>query len=204
MDLPAGDRVSDDGRPSSVHAVLLAAGAGRRMGRPKALVLGPDGTPWVASAVRALVDGGCDAVTVVLGAAAEEARALVPQGARVVVAPAWERGMSASLTAGLADLLDGGATAALLHLVDLPDVGADVVRRVLALGAAPSVLARAAYAGRPGHPVLLGRDHWDGVLVEAEGDAGARDYLRVRDVEVVECGDLAGGVDVDRPPVEPS
>lgn len=196
--------MSDDARPSSVHAVLLAAGAGRRMGRPKALVIGHDGTPWVVSAVRALVDGGCDAVTVVLGAAAEEARALVPEGVRVVVAPAWERGMSASLAAGLAALQDDDAAAALLHLVDLPDVGADVVRRVLALGAAPSVLARAGYAGRPGHPVLLGRDHWAGVAAEARGDAGARAYLRTRDVAVVECGDLADGMDVDRPPVEPS
>ena len=79
-----------------------------------------------------------------------------------------------------------------------------MVRRVLALGAAPSVLARAGYAGRPGHPVLLGRDHWAGVAAEARGDAGARAYLRTRDVAVVECGDLADGMDVDRPPVEPS
>ncbi len=60
------------------------------------------------------------------------------------------------------------------------------------------MLARATYEGRPGHPVLLGRAHWDGVIEAATGDQGARGYLAGRDdVEPVECGDLATGLDVD-------
>ena len=58
-------------------------------------------------------------------------------------------------------------------------------------------LARAAYDGVPGHPVLLGRDHWAGVNAAATGDRGARDYLATADVVLVECGDLASGRDVD-------
>ena len=38
-------------------------------------------------------------------------------------------------------------------------------------------LRRATYAGKPGHPVVLGRDHWSGVIESAAGDRGARDYL---------------------------
>ena len=57
---------------------------------------------------------------------------------------------------------------------------------------------RAAYDGVPGHPVLIGRDHWDGVVASAVGDRGARDYLAAHGVALVECGDLATGVDVDR------
>ena len=49
----------------------------------------------------------------------------------------------------------------------------------------------------PGHPVLLGRDHWAAVAQQAAGDAGARGYLRTHDVALVECGDLATGHDVD-------
>ena len=60
-------------------------------------------------------------------------------------------------------------------------------------------LVRATYDGRPGHPVLLGRDHWHGVLETATGDRGARDYLATNMVLLVECGDLASGVDVDSP-----
>jgi CTP:molybdopterin cytidylyltransferase MocA len=181
----------------STHGLLLAAGAGRRMGRPKALVRDADGTSWLVSAVAALADGGCDAVTVVLGAAADEARALVPEGVAVVEATDWAEGMGASLRAGLA-AVPPDADAVLVSLVDLPDVDATVVARVLdGAGSTAAVLARAAYAGVPGHPVLLGRDHWAGAAGSASGDRGARAYLAEADVLLVECGDLATGADVD-------
>lgn len=184
----------------TLHGLLLAAGSGSRMGTPKALVVDPGGEPWLVRGVTSLLEGGCDAVTVVLGAAAEDAAALVPPGpVTTVVAEDWSAGMSASLRAGLAALADTGAEAAVVTLVDLPDVAADVVRRVVGLGTDAGVLARAAYGGRPGHPVLLGRDHWPGVVEAATGDAGARDYLARHMVYEVECGDLATGEDVDRP-----
>lgn len=139
-------------------------------------------------------------MTVVLGAAAEEAATLVPPGSvSVVVCDDWAEGMSASLRAGLAALDATEARAAVVTLVDLPDVGPEVVRRVIDLGTDPGVLARATYDGRPGHPVLLGRDHWAAVAETATGDAGARDYLARHPVFEVECGDLATGVDVDTP-----
>lgn len=163
------------------------------MGRPKALVA-DEGGPWLPRAARALRDAGCDEVVVVLGAEAETARALVPSGVDVVVADGWAEGMGASLRAGLsaarrADLV-------LVLLVDLPDVGAEVCRRLLASG---SRLARASYDGVPGHPVLIGGEHVAGVLKVASGDRGARDYLAAHPHDLVECGDLATGVDVDTP-----
>ncbi len=174
--------------------LLLAAGAGRRMGTPKALALDADGTSWLRRSAQVLVDGGCDRVYVVLGAAAEEARPLV-EGlpVEVVVADDWAEGMGASLRAGLAAV--GRHRAVLVSLVDLPDVGADVVSRVLA---AEAGLARATYDGKPGHPVLLGVDHLDPLMATLRGDVGARPYLDAHDVTPVECGDLATGVDVDR------
>ena len=182
----------------TLQGLLLAAGAGTRMGTPKALVVGQDGSSWLAHGVASLLAGGCDRVTVVLGAAAEDAVRLVPHGpVATVVAGDWADGMSASLRAGLAALAATDAEAAVVTLVDLPDVGPDVVRRVVDLGAGPGVLARATYDGRPGHPVLLGRDHWAGVAETAEGDTGARDYLADHSVLEVECGDLATGRDVD-------
>jgi CTP:molybdopterin cytidylyltransferase MocA len=60
-------------------------------------------------------------------------------------------------------------------------------------------LARATYDGAPGHPVLLGRAHWAGVLESATGDVGARDYLRAHPVREIPCEDVACGADVDRP-----
>lgn len=184
----------------SVLGLLLAAGAGRRMGTPKALLLDERGRSFVTRAVAALRDGGCDEVLVVVGAEAGEVTALLDESVPVVVAEDWAEGMGASLRAGLAAAQDTSATSALVTLVDLPDVDAAVVRRVLEQ-AAPGrrALARATYGGVPGHPVLIGRDHWAGVLASAEGDRGARDYLREHPPDLVECGDLATGRDVDTP-----
>jgi CTP:molybdopterin cytidylyltransferase MocA len=182
-----------------VEGLLLAAGAGRRMGKPKALVTDPSG-PWLVRGVTTLRSGGCSRVTVVLGAEAAEAAALLEGlGVDVVVAEDWAEGMGASLRTGLRALSRSTADAAVVSLVDLPDLVPAVVARVVAAGepSGPAALARATYDGTPGHPVLLGRDHWVGVVATAVGDQGARAYLATRDVVLVECGDLASGHDVD-------
>ncbi|MGH3684387.1 MAG: nucleotidyltransferase family protein [Pseudonocardiaceae bacterium] len=183
-----------------IAGLLLAAGAGRRYGMPKALV---DGGAWLRRAVATLADGGCAPVLVVVGAQADQVIPLVPQTASTVLAEDWAQGMGASLRAGLAELARSAppqVQAALVHLVDLPDVDASVVRRLVPL-AGPTVVARAGFASQPGHPVLLGRQHWAGLVASAQGDRGARDWLAGRpDLTVVDCSDLASGIDVDRPP----
>jgi CTP:molybdopterin cytidylyltransferase MocA len=185
---------------TSPAGLLLAAGAGRRMGRPKALVL-LDGEPLVRRAVRVLAGGGCAPLVVVVGAAADEVQPLLPAGVRAVVAPDWSEGMGASLRAGLAAVegLDPLPDAALVHLVDLPGVTAGAVARLAALSGTDA-LARAAYDGHPAHPVLLGRAHWPAVSAAAVGDAGARAYLSGHpELKLIECGDLATPDDVDTP-----
>lgn len=185
-----------------VAGLLLAAGQGRRFGRPKALVRF-EGRLLVERAAGVLREAGCAPVVVVVGAAAAEvrARAALP-GCVVVENPDWAGGMGSSLRAGLTAVNGSGvdAVAALVLLVDLPWVGVEAVRRVAAV-AAPGVLAMAGYGSRRGHPVLLGREHWAGVAEAARGDVGARGYLaRHRDrVTVVPCGDVADDRDVDTP-----
>ncbi|MBO0920333.1 nucleotidyltransferase family protein [Cellulomonas sp. zg-ZUI222] len=184
--------------PEHLLGLVLAAGAGTRMGRPKALCA-TDGVPWLHRAADALRGGGCAGVRVVLGAGADEARALVPTGTDAVVADDWARGMGASLAAGLAGLDDSPATAVVVTLVDLPDLDARAVSRVTAGPVGPGDLRRATFAGAPGHPVLLGRDHWAALRQALDGDTGARDYLRTHPPVAVDCTGLPGGTDRDTP-----
>lgn len=202
-----------------VVGILLAAGSGSRLGTPKALLRDPAGEPLLARAVAALSGGGCASVVVVLGSQAMAARRLLLGGPRVdvVVAEDWARGMGFSLRAGLdrtrelAGLAGGPQPSptddgvlpvgAIVTLVDLPDVTAAVVGRLVSTArvGGPSTLARAAYQGRAGHPVLLGRAYWVAAAVAAEGDRGARVLLSSPRTQLVECGDLAGGRDLDTP-----
>ena len=185
---------------STVAAVVLAAGGGRRYGMPKALVE-YEGSLLVERAVRT-ARAVCDPVLVVLGAQAVEVwqRADL-DGATVLANENWETGMASSLHTGLHGLRGwpGRVDAALFLLVDLPGMTADAVRKVAEL-AASDVLAVATYDGVRSHPVLLGRDHWAGVGEMATGDEGARRYLAAHDVTEVDCTGLADPADLDVPP----
>ncbi|MFI5706345.1 NTP transferase domain-containing protein [Kribbella sp. NPDC051620] len=182
----------------AVVGVLLAAGGGRRMGRPKALVTDASGVAWVVRSVDVLRNGGCAEVAVVLGAASDEAALLLANhDVTIVPSPEWSTGMGASVRRGLTWARSTRAEAALVHLVDLPDVGADVVRRVLATGIGPDALARASYGAQAGHPVLIGRSHFAPAVAAAVGDRGAGPYLRQAGCLLVPCDDLAHGNDQD-------
>ncbi|BDZ40968.1 hypothetical protein GCM10025865_02670 [Paraoerskovia sediminicola] len=196
----------DSGRESCpvdlVQGVILAAGAGRRYGGPKALARSADGRPWLERACSTLRAGGVADLLVVLGAGADEARRLVPRGVDIVVAADWAHGVSASLRAALAVSERGPADAVVVTLVDLPGLTAAAVTRVLERAAAGSprltaALARATYDGVPGHPVVVGREHWGALDAALDGDVGAGPYLTERSALAVECGDLGGGADVD-------
>ena len=144
----------------------------------------------------------CDPVLVVLGARAVDVwRQADLDGATVLANGDWETGMASSLRTGLEGLRGwpGRVDAALLLLVDMPGMTADAIRAV-AGHAAPDALAVATYDGVRGHPVLIGRDHWAGVIETATGDEGARRYLAAHDVTEVDCTGLADPADLDVPP----
>jgi CTP:molybdopterin cytidylyltransferase MocA len=177
-----------------VGGVLLAAGAGTRLGTPKALLeLG--GRRLADRGVDLLRDGGTDPVVLVLGAA----EVAVP-GAVTVHNPDWRTGMGSSLAAGLR-ALPAETAAAVIALVDQPLVGAGAVERLIAAYLARAELVVATYHGQARNPVLLARRHWAGVVAAAKGDTGARPYLRAHPdlVTTVECADTGSPDDVDTP-----
>jgi CTP:molybdopterin cytidylyltransferase MocA len=180
---------------SSVAGLVLAAGEGRRLGGPKAL-LEIAGERLVDRAVRALRVGGCTPVYVVAGAAP-----LVVPDVVVVDNPAWVTGMASSLHAGLAALTARGETAAVIMVVDTPGIGPEVVRRLLAARTAGATAAVATYGGQPRNPMLIARQHWDEVIALTTGDVGARAFLARHPDAVarVACDDLADPSDIDTP-----
>lgn len=171
----------DDARPTA--GLVLAAGAGRRMGGPKATIeFG--GMRLVDRAVEVLRAGGCDPVLVITGAWDGD----VPD-ARTVHNPRWEQGLATSLAVGLGYLertSDAGAVVVLP--VDMVGVTAEAVAAAVGCDAE---LAVTVMGDSWGHPVRLGRAHWAAVIASARGDAGARDYLRSQGSAVVR---LQGGL----------
>ncbi|MDQ0767695.1 nicotine blue oxidoreductase [Pseudarthrobacter defluvii] len=212
----------------SVTGVLLAAGAGTRLGLgPKAL-LPYQGRPLVEAVANTLLDGGCREVVVVLGAGAPQVTATAGlEGYRVVINPEWQSGLGSSFLLGnqSADPADH----LLIALVDQPGLTAATVQRLLARhgpgritaaayrrllpeGALPDIRGREDIAGpednrgqagqlRRGHPLLIDASLREAVCATVTGDAGARGFLRSHPelVDEVDCSDQSTGEDVDTP-----
>ncbi|MFE3652351.1 NTP transferase domain-containing protein, partial [Streptomyces sp. NPDC059152] len=175
-------------------------GGGGGAARPPPPPPGPPPPP--PHAARVLRDGGCGPVHIVLGAAAETVRTRAElAGYGISVNPDWAQGMGSSLRVGLTALAGSGADAVVVSLVDQPGIGAAAVARVVAAYTGRDALAAAAYGGERGHPVLFGAERWADIAASAEGDRGARAYLRrhAGAVALVECGDVAEAYDIDTP-----
>jgi len=156
----------------AVAAVVLAAGAATRYGRPKQYELVP-------AVLERLAQAPVDRVVVVSGAYPLEG---------AVRAEDWERGPGASLRVGLASLADD-VTHAVVVLADGPTLDPRAVERLLAHRDDAPVLA-ASYDGTRSHPVLLARNAWGAVP-----DEGGR----ALDAVLVDCSDLEPPGDVDVP-----
>jgi nicotine blue oxidoreductase len=170
--------------------LILAAGSGSRMGRPKA-ALEINGERLVDRAVTIFHEAGIKKVYVVLGAW----QGYVP-GAHVLINPDWESGMGSSLATGLNSISeDLENTDVVISLVDLPGMTAAAIRKI---SDASQEIAVGQFGGKSGHPVKFTRNHWQSIIDSVEGDVGARTYLKGRDdVFFIELGDLAVGIDVD-------
>jgi CTP:molybdopterin cytidylyltransferase MocA len=162
-----------------IAAIVLAAGASSRMGRPKMLLPVGGGT-LLAAAVAPYLEAVRGHVVVVLGKDARRIRAEaglpVDPRLHVVVNRRWRDGMSSSLRRGL-DVC-GAADAVLVALGDQPGVTAERVTRIVSAWRpeAPLVVPMVS-ATRAGHPVLFARCLW-GELRALRGDVGAREVVR--------------------------
>lgn len=159
-----------------IGAVVLAAGASTRYGRPKQWELLP-------AVLGRLEQCGLDEIVVVEGA-----HPLADSHVRVVHCADWARGPGASLRCGL-HALGAGVTHAVVVLADGPELDPRAVARVLDHRGNAEVVA-ASYDGTRSHPVVLAHSSWAAIP-----DEGARALVPL----LVDCGDLEPPGDVDVP-----
>lgn len=173
-----------------VVGAVLAAGAGIRMGGPKAELV-VDGVRLVDRAAGVLAAAGCAEIVAVTRSHGDVA------GARVVVNPEPARGMRSSLKLALDAADDLGADAMAVLLVDTPGVTASAARAVVEAWR-PGGITVARYPAGRGHPIVMSLRLWRRALELAGPDEGARVLLRATpDVHEVEVdGDAA---DLDSP-----
>ncbi len=195
--------MGDSNEPRAT-AVLLAAGAGTRLGRgPKAL-LPFRGRTLVEVLAGVLLDGGCREVVIVLGADAAEVRETTDLTQYTVIEnPDWQSGMGSSFRLGVAAA--AAADQVLMALVDQPGLTPETVARLLAAhrpGRRNS--SRLPRTGR--HPPARPSAAADVTLrseaaESATGDAAARLFLQAHPdlIDLVDCRDQSGGEDLDTP-----
>jgi molybdenum cofactor cytidylyltransferase len=183
---------------AKIAAVILAAGESTRMAPRNKLLELLDGKAIVTHATEAAIASGADPVVVITRFAAPRVAEAV-RHKKVVLAlnPAFEQGLSASLGAGVA-ALPSDIEGALICLGDMPNVGASVLRALMAAFSGSSKICVPAHHGRRGNPVLWGRDYF-AEMMQLAGDVGAKGLLMRHADHIVEVEVGSDGIfeDVD-------
>lgn len=166
----------------SVAAIVLAAGASSRMGRPKPLL------PWGEQSLLAwelaeLRRSAVDEIVVVTGAHADDVRRSLHGGARqqCVFNPVWAQGRATSLAAGAEALLAPGRArpdVVLVQNVDQPTRAAIVERLIEELRGGDAAAVQPSYQGAGGHPVALRGALLEELAAASETELGLRAVLQ--------------------------
>jgi len=185
----------------SCAAVIVAAGASRRLGQAKQLVE-IDGEPLLGRTVRQADQAGCQPIVAVLGFEAHRMRSIL-DGFKVIVVvnENWRAGMGSSMRCGVETALQISPPPddILLMVCDQVRLSADVLRQLLRLrGLANHPITAARYSGRLGVPAVFSPIFFPDLL-DVSGDEGARGILE-RNVALVGAVDfLEGELDLDTP-----
>lgn len=164
----------------TIAGILLAAGRGTRMGRPKALLRWGRET-FVERAIRTWATV-CDPVVVVAGARFEEVATLVRSAtaaSSAVFNPSFDAGMFTSVQAGLG-AVPAGRGAALIGSIDQPLLDARLLEALVAARKdAPDAALVPEFRGQPGHPVLIPAGLFPALAAEPEWSSLRRFLARI-------------------------
>lgn len=187
---------------SRVPAVILAAGASTRLGRPKQL-LRPSlfhGLSLLEQAVQFARDAGASPVFVVLGANVEQiVHECSFDGATVLRNVDWSTGMAASLRCGISAVEDQcvGCDGVLLMVCDQPKLSSAHLRQLLeAHTHQPEAIVASRYVGSSGVPAIVPRTMFPALML-LRGEQGARAIFQENGV--IEIDFPGGELDIDSP-----
>jgi CTP:molybdopterin cytidylyltransferase MocA len=162
-----------------IGTVILAAGASKRFGSPKQLLV-YKGQPLVRAAAKAATAARTSPVIVVLGANRAQVAAELTRlrGVRAVVNEHWATGLASSLAVGLRALMEiSGCDAVLVMLADQPGVDTAALKKLIAAFDQDHRIVASGYAGTVGVPAIFGCEHIK-ELMRITGDKGAGQWLR--------------------------
>jgi CTP:molybdopterin cytidylyltransferase MocA len=186
-------------------AIVLAAGAGTRMGgSAKAALHLPDGRTFLAAVAASARAGGCRRVVVVVGRPHQEetrAAALAAGVTETVENPDPDRGMASSLAVALDRLDPNAVDVALAWPVDHALVSASTVEAILRASGRDLVVVPTDSSGRGGHPTAFGASLWPELRGAAALPDGARTVVRADPARVVRVAVVDPGAffDIDTP-----
>lgn len=183
-----------------VSAIVLAAGASRRMGRPKQLLAFGQGT-MLGGVIESLLLSRVQEVVVVLGHRAEEVRSsIVSSPVRVVINPEPDRGMFSSVQCGLG-AASSDADALLIALGDQPFLRPELIDALIQAFRGHSLrIVAPTWRGRRGHPILLGAVYAPEIMGMGAGST-LRDLVRRHAEDILEVSVRTDDVlrDIDTP-----
>ncbi len=182
--------------PSTISALILAAGESKRMGKPKLLMRWGQGTV-LEQTIDNFLNSKVNEVVVVAGYRAEEMTNLIAsKPVTVAVNQAYRRGLSTSIVTGLG-LVRDDTQAIMLSLADQPLVDSQTINRLIAAYSAKNKgIVLPVFRGRRGHPVIFSIKY-KGELMRLKGDIGGRQIIGQHPDDILEVDVDCEGVIID-------
>jgi molybdenum cofactor cytidylyltransferase len=187
---------------AAIPAIVLAAGASQRLGRPKQL-LSYRGEFLVERAIRLANEADAAPVIAVLGAHVEIICATIALNDVILsINEQWQQGIASSIHSGLKtlDAIAPGALGILILGCDQPRLTAAHLRALIEafmVQNQPAIVA-SAYAGIHGVPAVFPRSTFADLLA-LKGDKGARALLIDPPCNLIALLFEGGEVDIDQP-----